>query len=189
MRSTVRRLLGTLVAVTASVGILAGCSNDPGSVEMVDAVTGAQSDVEVSTPALPPESGEVSYDADPIVIGEEYSVGYGGTVSAVTFKITSVDRCENVIRVGVEMTTGNIFQSTDNPFHRTSYVDNDGFTVTDSVRLSKVGCGDELASGYSLQPGQSYRGYEFFEIPQGGATEIRFHPMDHHEWSIDVTGK
>lgn len=182
---TARNILGTLVAATAALGILTGCTSNPATSDLVNEVTGnTPAQVEVA----PVESGTVDFDPTPVSLGEEYSVGYGGTVDAVTFKVTRVDRCDSVLRVGVELTTGNIYQNTDHPFFRTSYIDTEGFTNTDTVRTGANGCGDEIASGYSVLPGQKYRGFEFFEIPQGAATELRFHPMDHHEFSINVEG-
>lgn len=126
----------------------------------------------------------------PVVLNEPNAVNYGGTENVVEWTLTSVDRCNEKLRLGVTMKTGSTYTpGSDGAFHDAEYIDTDGVTHDPDLYATSEPCGEDLPLAYNGKPGNTYVGYVTYDVPAGKASTLKIYGTDGVTRILDITGK
>lgn len=125
----------------------------------------------------------------PVVLNEPNAVNYGGTENPVEWTLTSIDRCDGKLRLGITMKTGPAYApGNDNAFQDAEYIDTEGVTRDPDLYMTSEACGDDLPTGYGGKPGNTYQGYLTYDIPAGTATILKLYSSDGVTRTLDIEG-
>ncbi|AEA28878.1 hypothetical protein Psed_6807 (plasmid) [Pseudonocardia dioxanivorans CB1190] len=126
----------------------------------------------------------------PVVLNEPNAINYGGTENVVEWTLTSVDRCNEKLRLGVTMKTGSTYTpGTDGAFHDAEYIGTDGVTHDPDLYMTSEPCGEDLPLAYDGKPGNTYVGYVTYDVPVGKASTLKIYGTDGVTRTLDITGK